>query len=106
MYPEGIPTSAYTHLNFVFAFVDPSSYNVAPMASTNIPLYKRFIGLKDSNPGLETWISIGGWSMNDPDQLTHSTFSDLAASEDAQNKVFKLVLSFLLTYNFDGVDIN
>ena len=52
MYPEGIPIAAYTHLNFAFAFVDPLSFNVAPMASTDVPLYKRLTQLKDTNPGL------------------------------------------------------
>ena len=106
MYPEGIPTAAYTHLNYAFAFIDPSSFNVAPMASTDVALYKRFTGLKDSNPGLQTWISIGGWSMTDPDQPTHTTFSDLAASKDAQSKFFASLLSFLSTYGFDGVDLD
>lgn len=106
MYPEGIPTAAYTHLNYAFAFIDPSSFNVAPMASIDVALYKRFTGLKDSNPGLQTWISIGGWSMTDPDQPTHTTFSDLAASKDAQSKFFASLLSFLSTYGFDGVDLD
>ena len=50
------------------------------MSSEDVALYKRFTGLKSLYPDLETWISIGGWSMNDPDQPTATTFSDLAAS--------------------------
>lgn len=44
--------------------------------------------------------------MNDPDQPTATTFSDLAGSIDAQNMFFTSVLSFLETYGFDGVDID
>ncbi|RDB25300.1 Chitotriosidase-1 [Hypsizygus marmoreus] len=106
MYPEGIPIGAYTHLNFAFAFIDPSSFKVAPMSSNDPALYSRFTALKNTNPGLETWISIGGWSMNDPDQPTATTFSDLAGSSDAQSKFFASTLSFLETYGFDGVDLD
>jgi chitinase len=44
--------------------------------------------------------------MNDPDQPTHATFSPLAASQDAQNKFFRSLISFMQTYGFDGVDID
>lgn len=66
MAPEQIPAGGYTHLNFAFAFVDPSTYKVAPMSTLDTDLYPRFTQLKQNNPGLETWISVGGWSMNDP----------------------------------------
>lgn len=69
-------------------------------------LYKRFTGLKSLYPDLQTWISIGGWSMNDADQPTATTFSDLAASKSAQKKFFASLLSFMETYNFDGVDLD
>lgn len=106
MFPEGIPSGAYTHLNFAFAFVDPGSFAVAPMSDSDIPLYTRFTGLKATDPGLQTWISIGGWSMNDPDQPTAATFSKLAGSREAQGAFFSSLLSFLSTYGFDGVDID
>ena len=76
------------------------------MDSKDPELYTRFTALKNTNPGLQTWISIGGWSMNDPDQPTASTFSDLAGSPDAQSNFFASVLSFLETYGFDGVDLD
>ncbi|KAJ5951267.1 uncharacterized protein N7479_009680 [Penicillium vulpinum] len=76
------------------------------MDSGDVALYKRFTGLKNLYPDLQTWISIGGWSMNDPDQPTATTFSDLAGSESAQKKFFESLLSFLETYGFDGVDLD
>lgn len=51
-------------------------------------------------------ISVGGWSMNDPDQPTHATFSTLAGSSDAQSKFFSSLVQFMSTYGFDGVDID
>ncbi|XWW92081.1 hypothetical protein V2A60_000003 [Cordyceps javanica] len=76
------------------------------MSQSDTELYPRFTGLKDYNPGLQTWISIGGWSMNDANQPTASTFSDLAGSSSAQSAFFESLLSFLETYGFDGVDID
>lgn len=49
---------------------------------------------------------LGGWSMNDADQPTATTFSDLAALTSAQKAFFKSLLSFMTTYGFDGVDID
>ena len=106
MLPEGIPIGAYTHLNFAFAYIDPNSFAVSPMSEDQVDLYQRTTNLKELAPGLEVWISIGGWSMNDPDQPTASTFSTLAGSTDAQGKFFKSLLSFLETYGFDGIDID
>ncbi|KAF7505727.1 hypothetical protein GJ744_000493 [Endocarpon pusillum] len=66
MSPENIPAGAYTHLNFAFAFIDPKTCKVAPMSDLDVQLYLRFTAIKDDNPGLQTWISIGGWSMKRP----------------------------------------
>ncbi|KAF3017889.1 hypothetical protein E8E14_013004 [Neopestalotiopsis sp. 37M] len=106
MAPEDIPYGAYSHLNFAFAFIDPSSFAIAPMSSGDTALYSRLTGLKQLNPILKTYISIGGWSMNDPDQPTATTFSDLAGSSDAQSKFFSSLLQFMSNYGFDGVDID
>lgn len=54
---------------------------------------------------LKVWISIGGWSFNDPGS-TQSTFSELAASTDKQAIFFNSLLSFLGKYGFDGVDLD
>lgn len=124
MTPEQIPIGAYTHLNFAFAFINPSSYAIAPMDQDQVNLYKRVTRLRSLNPGMEVWIAVGGWSMNvctvvgrlvkqnligygqDPDQATHDTFSNLAGSADSQAKFFSSLISFLQNYGFDGVDID
>jgi len=123
MYPEGIPLGTYTHLNFAFAVIastssishvvifdisvqHPTTFAVAPMHTSDRHLYNRFTALKSTNTGLQTWISIGGWSMKHPDdQSTAGAFSTLARSTDAQCRFFASVLSFLETYGFDGVDL-
>lgn len=43
--------------------------------------------------------------MNDPGPY-RTTFSDLAASEDAQDEFFESLASFMMKNNYDGVDID
>lgn len=67
---------------------------------------RRLLDLKLLNPGLEVWISVGGWAMNDPDQPTARTFSELAASQEHQRAFIQSLLHFMTTYGFDGVDMD
>ncbi|KAH8811227.1 hypothetical protein F5884DRAFT_749620 [Xylogone sp. PMI_703] len=106
MEPESIMASGYTHLNFAFASIDPNTFEVVPASATDVALYSRLTGLKRIYPFLQVWISIGGWSMNDPDQPTATTFSDLAGSSSAQAAFTSSLISFMSTYGFDGVDID
>ncbi|KAH8800155.1 hypothetical protein F5884DRAFT_904862 [Xylogone sp. PMI_703] len=106
MEPESILASAYTHLNFAFASIDPNSFEVVPASASDVALYTGITGLKRLYPFLQVWISIGGWSMNDPDQPTATTFSDLAGSASAQEAFTNSLISFMSTYGFDGVDID
>jgi chitinase len=76
------------------------------MSIEQVPLFSRLTRLKRSHPALRVWISIGGWSMNNPDQPTHTAFSALAASQGAQEKFITSLLSFMQTYGFDGVDFD
>jgi chitinase len=63
--------------------------------------------LKLIQPNLEIWVAIGGWTFNDANQPTKTTFSDLArASEEAQNTFFDSLVSMMNTYGFDGVDLD
>lgn len=71
--PEDLNLHGFTHVNFAFAFFDPSSFQIAPMDSTSGALYGRFTGLKSVNVGLQTWISVGGWSFTDPGPTVSSS---------------------------------
>lgn len=106
MSPDQIPLGYYTHINFAFASIDPSSFQITPMAPDVAALYKGVTGLKGQQPGLQVWISIGGWAMNDPDQATKTTFSDLAGSSSAQTQFFASLISFMMMNGFDGVDLD
>ncbi|OBT68024.1 hypothetical protein VE03_01473 [Pseudogymnoascus sp. 23342-1-I1] len=88
MTPEKIPLGYYTHINFAFVLIDPDTFTLAPMNGDVASLYTRVTALKALQPGLQVWISVGGWAMNDPGP-SHTTFSDLAASGDAQDNFFQ-----------------
>jgi chitinase len=105
IYPEQIPLGKYTHLNYAFASIDPNTFNVVPTYSTDPGLYTRLAALKAQDPDLKANIAIGGWSFNDPGPST-TTFSDLVASEDNQRAFFRSLISYMSTYDFDGVDID
>lgn len=105
MTPDQIPVGYYTHINFAFSVIDPDTYTLAPMDSQTGTLYSAVSQLKSRDPNLEVWIAIGGWAMNDPGP-TRTVFSDIAGSESAQDTFFESVVSFLMTNDYDGIDID
>jgi chitinase len=60
--PRQISTRGLTHLFFSFAFFNPTTFEVEPMNSGDIPLYGELTSLKRN--GLQTWIAIGGVSTS------------------------------------------
>ncbi|KAJ3559300.1 hypothetical protein NM688_g427 [Phlebia brevispora] len=103
-YPENILAAGYTHLNYAFASVDPVSYQIVPASAEDVAQYSNFTNLKQINPNLKTYISVGGWSFNDPP--TQNVFSDLAASSDNRLTFANSLVAFLVQYGFDGVDLD
>lgn len=104
--PEDIPLGVYTHLNFAFATIDPVTFQVMPSSADDISLYRRVTFLKEQDPDLKVFIAIGGWTFNDEGTATRTTFSDMARSEENQKAFINSLISFMATYNFDGVDLD
>lgn len=104
-YPEQLPVGVYTHLNYAFASIDPQSFEVVSSLISDKEMYKRLTNLKRADPDLKVFIAIGGWTFNDPG-ATATTFSDIARSETNTKKFAKSLISFMSTYNFDGVDLD
>ncbi|KAK7969466.1 hypothetical protein PG988_008539 [Apiospora saccharicola] len=105
MKPEDIPLGWYTHINFAFALVNPTTFRIDSMDSNTASLYQRVAAIKERQADLKVWIAIGGWAMNDPGPY-RTTFSDLAASEKNQDEFFESLLTFMQKNDFDGVDID
>lgn len=103
--PEDLNLNGFTHINFAFAFFDPTTFQIAPMDSSSGKLYSRFTALKDNNDGLETWISVGGWSFTDPGP-TRNAFSVMTSTADNRKKFISGLINFMEHYGFDGVDLD
>ena len=56
MEPEDIPLGAYTHINFAFALVNPTTFRMNVMDAGTASMYKRVTRLKERQPGLKVWI--------------------------------------------------
>ncbi|KAF3913832.1 Chitotriosidase-1 [Orbilia brochopaga] len=106
MQPEEVPAAGLTHLNFAFAFVTPNSYDVVPMPDTDPNLFSRTTALKRTYPGLEVWISVGGWTFNDNGTIWQPVFSDLASSQAKRSKFINNMIKFMVQYGFDGCDLD
>lgn len=64
--PADLDLTGLTHLNFAFAFFHPTTFQITPMDSNAGSLLTDFTALRAKRSGLQTWISVGGWSFNDP----------------------------------------
>jgi len=63
--PEDLNLDGFTHLNFAFVFFNPTTFEIVPMDKNAGELLSRFTKLKERKSGLQTWVSVGGWSFND-----------------------------------------
>ncbi|KAH7305820.1 glycoside hydrolase superfamily, partial [Stachybotrys elegans] len=103
--PSNIPDGVYTHINFAFASIDPNTFKIVPAAKQDTELYRQLTRKKQIDRNLKVFIAIGGCAFNDPGP-TATTFSDIARSQSNQRVFISSLISFMNTYNFDGVDID
>ncbi|KJY00259.1 hypothetical protein TI39_contig337g00009 [Zymoseptoria brevis] len=75
------------------------------MDENSVELYSRFTSLKGKFPDLKTWISIGGWTFNDPG-ITRDVFSTISSSSANRRRFAKEVVKFMRNYGFDGLDLD
>lgn len=78
------------------------------MDAKGASLYARLTALKSKQPGLQTCISVGGWSFNDATNTpnTQTAFSDMVSSAGNRQAFIVSLRNFMQTYGFDGVDID
>ncbi|KAL2813234.1 glycoside hydrolase [Aspergillus granulosus] len=104
-WPEQIPMGVYTHVIFAFAAIDPKTFEVRPVETRDLYLLTRVTQMKTLDPDLKVLIALGGRTFNKPGP-TQTTFSDIARSKSNQLKFFKSLISFLSTFDLDGVDLH
>ncbi|CAN9115600.1 unnamed protein product [Alternaria alternata] len=103
--PEDLNLDGFTHLNFAFVFFDPTTFDIVPIDKNAGTLLSRFTKLKEKKPGLQTWVSVGGWSFNDPGPYQQA-FSNMASTAANRKSFIIKLMKFMDTYGFDGVDLD
>ncbi|KAJ5110014.1 chitotriosidase-1 [Penicillium argentinense] len=108
--PDSIPVEGLTHLNYAFAYIDPDSLEVTVMDDqTPECSFSRTTDIKNTrsrNSELQIFASLGGWTFSDNDTATQPVFSDIAADAGKGLKFANNLLSFMVHYGFDGVDLD
>jgi chitinase len=101
--PSDLPLSELTHLNYAFAYIDPSTYQLVTMdPATPDSLFQLTADTKQYNPNLKVWVSVGGWTFSDNDTATQPLFGEIAASAQNRQTFADNVVLFLNRYGFDG----
>jgi chitinase len=101
--PSQIDTDGLTHLNFAFASIDPTNFNIVPIDPGDLALYSQFTTLKSAD--LQTWIAIGGFDFSSPGP-THTTWSDVASTSMSRAAFISSLIDFMTKWGFEGVDID
>ncbi|KAF5024578.1 hypothetical protein F66182_3341 [Fusarium sp. NRRL 66182] len=102
--PKQLDTTKYTHIFFSFAFIDPTSFRIAPAHPEDIELMKEFTSLASSR--LKTWIAIGGFDFSNPEVATHKTWSQMVSTKANRAAFISSVKEYMDTFGFSGVDLD
>lgn len=109
-----IPADRLTHINYAFANISADGEIALgdSWADTQFPYpgddagdadfqgnFRQLQRLKETNPNLQTLISVGGWSWS-------GRFSDVALTAASREKFARSCVEFMMRYSFDGVDLD
>ena len=125
--PKMIDTNILTDLYYAFAgfgyvtkSVNPSNphltgdFTIQPMEGNDQSvLYPQILKLKqESKNGLRTFLSIGGWNFNDPNDSegmgknTYRLFSEMVSNSANRKQFIDSAIAYAHRYGFDGIDID
>jgi len=110
---QDIPAEKLTHINYAFAKIDNGKVAIWDSYAAIDKFFpetdsweedmrgnfKQFKLLKEKNPHLKTFISVGGWTGS-------GEFSEVASTAAGRKKFADSALEFIQEYGFDGVDID
>ncbi|KAJ7606472.1 hypothetical protein DFH06DRAFT_934721, partial [Mycena polygramma] len=63
--PSTMMVYVLTHVNFAFAYIS-DSFKVIEMTPNDSTLWTETPALKGKNPAMKVFLSIGGWTFNNP----------------------------------------
>lgn len=106
MRPEGIPVEYLTQVNLAFVYIDPVHLTITDMDEPlTKDIYARVADVKSRNPAVKVWLSVGGWTFNDPGAF-QSVFTILAANPSQVEYFAVSLMGFMDRFGFDGVDLD
>ncbi|KAL2813347.1 hypothetical protein BDW59DRAFT_167530 [Aspergillus cavernicola] len=106
MRPEEIPVEYLDQVNVAFVYIDPVRYKIIDMDQpTTKDLYDRIADIKTRNPRAKLWVSVGGWTFNDPGPF-QSVFTNLAEKFWLSYTFAESLMEFMDRFGFDGVDLD
>jgi chitinase len=109
--PADIDASLATHINYAFAKIDGTAFEVVNVEANAEELMAGLQGLKSVNPNLKTMISIGGWSFSRGDDVFKGTgsekiFPEMAASAAKRAAFIRSATEYARQRGFDGIDVD
>ncbi|KAK6207386.1 hypothetical protein LQW54_007215 [Pestalotiopsis sp. IQ-011] len=69
-------------------------------------LFTEVTSLKEVNPALKIFASLGGWTFSDNDTVTQPLLGEIASDTSKRTRFANNIVSFLTEYGFDGIDID
>ncbi|KAF9884446.1 hypothetical protein FE257_001777 [Aspergillus nanangensis] len=104
--PANIPSATYEHVNVAFLTINPETFELNPLYKQHAYAIAGLVSRKKYDPDLRVWVTISGLAAHDWAIKNVSVFSELARSEAHQKVFIKSLVSFMSTYDIDGVDVN
>lgn len=84
-----------THLSYAFATIGD---DFKSLTIKNEERFKKILDLKNINPKLKIFLSIGGWGAGN--------FSEMASTVDSRSNFIHNAMEIVRRYNIDGLDID
>jgi len=97
--PDKIDASKLTHINYAFANISSDLKITLGYPDKDPANFKLLQSLKETNPNLNTLISLGGWTWS-------GKISDAALTDASRTTFANSCVDFIIQYGFDGVDID